>query len=112
MVGDVEVSSLKGAMNVRWILSHHLSYSDTTLQLWLDNQTGMEETLSSSVAKISSAISGLYNSFLGQTRSQARLNVIASYDQSNELFKVKLSRVSLTPCFVLTSSSRLSSARR
>lgn len=92
MVGDVEVSSLKGAMNVRGILSHHLSYSDTTLQLWLDNQTGMEETLSSSVAKISSAISGLYNSFLGQTRSQARLNVIASYDQSNELFKVKLSR--------------------
>ena len=26
--------------------------------------------------------------FLGQSRSQARLNVIASYDQSNELFKV------------------------
>ena len=34
-------------------------------------------------------MSGLYNSFLGQTRSQARLNAIASYDQSNELFKVR-----------------------
>jgi cyclopropane-fatty-acyl-phospholipid synthase len=48
----------------------------------------MEDTLSSAVARVSSAISGLYNSFLGQTRSQARLNAIASYDQSNELFKV------------------------
>jgi cyclopropane-fatty-acyl-phospholipid synthase len=51
----------------------------------------MEDTLSSTVAKVSSAISGLYNSFLGQTRSQARLNAIASYDQSNELFKVMVS---------------------
>lgn len=47
----------------------------------------MEDTLSSTVARVSSALSGLYNSFLGQTRSQARLNAIASYDQSNELFK-------------------------
>jgi cyclopropane-fatty-acyl-phospholipid synthase len=48
----------------------------------------MEFTLSSTVARLSSALSGLYNSFLGQSRSQARLNAIASYDQSNELFKV------------------------
>ena len=48
----------------------------------------MEDTLSSMVAKVSSAISSLYNNFLGQTLSQARLNAIASYDQSNELFKV------------------------
>ena len=48
----------------------------------------MEFTLSSTVARLSSALSGLYNSFLGQTPSQARLNAIASYDQSNELFKV------------------------
>jgi len=48
----------------------------------------MADSLSSTVAKVSSAISGLYNSFLGQTRCQARLNAIASYDQSNELFKV------------------------
>jgi cyclopropane-fatty-acyl-phospholipid synthase len=49
----------------------------------------MADTLSSIVAKVSSAMSGLYNSFLGQTPSQARLNAIASYDQSNELFKVR-----------------------
>ena len=48
----------------------------------------MVDTLSSTVAKVSSVISGLYNSFLGQTHSQARLNAIASYNQSNELFKV------------------------
>ncbi|KAF7776777.1 hypothetical protein Agabi119p4_5170 [Agaricus bisporus var. burnettii] len=81
MIGDIEVSSLKGAMN-----------------LWLDNQSGMEDTLSSTVAKISSAISGLYNSFLGQTRSQARLNAIASYDQSNELFKAFLSNEMMYSC--------------
>ncbi len=61
------------------------------IQLWLENQQGMENTLSSAVARISSAVSGLYNSFLGQTLSQARLNAIASYDQSNELFKVRSS---------------------
>ncbi|KAJ7106583.1 cyclopropane-fatty-acyl-phospholipid synthase [Mycena epipterygia] len=81
MIGDVEVSDLKGAMN-----------------LWLENQSGMEATLSSTVAKISSALSGLYNSFLGQTRSQARLNVIASYDQSNELFKAFLSSEMMYSC--------------
>lgn len=48
----------------------------------------MDNTLSSAVARLSSAISSTYNCFLGQTRSQARLNAIASYDQSNELFKV------------------------
>ncbi|RDB15514.1 Tuberculostearic acid methyltransferase UfaA1 [Hypsizygus marmoreus] len=81
MIGDVEVSSLKSSMN-----------------LWLENQAGMEDTLSSVVARVSSAISGLYNSFLGQTRSQARLNAIASYDQSNELFKAFLSKEMMYSC--------------
>lgn len=45
---------------------------------------------SSAFTRITSAISGLSNAFLGQTRSRARLNAIASYDQSNELFKVRL----------------------
>ena len=44
--------------------------------------------LTSTISRITSAISGLSNAFLGQTRSRARLNAIASYDQSNELFKV------------------------
>ncbi|KAF5331734.1 hypothetical protein D9611_007586 [Ephemerocybe angulata] len=81
MIGDVEVSCLKGAMN-----------------LWLENQSGMEMTLSSTVARVSSAMTGLYNSFLGQTKSQARLNAIASYDQSNELFKAFLSKEMMYSC--------------
>jgi len=47
------------------------------------------DSLSSAISRITSAISGVSNAFLGQTRSKARLNAIASYDQSNELFKVK-----------------------
>ncbi|KAF7301242.1 Cyclopropane-fatty-acyl-phospholipid synthase [Mycena indigotica] len=81
MIGDVEVADLRGAMN-----------------LWLENQNGMEATLSSIVSKISSAVSGLYNGILGQTQSQARLNVIASYDQSNELFKAFLSKEMMYSC--------------
>lgn len=81
MIGDCDVSSLKGAMDI-----------------WLDNQSGMEMTLSSTVARISSAMTALYNSFLGQTRSQARLNAIASYDQSNELFKAFLSKEMMYSC--------------
>ncbi|KAF8628152.1 hypothetical protein AX17_006022 [Amanita inopinata Kibby_2008] len=81
MIGDVDVPDLRAAMN-----------------LWLENQTGMEETLSSTVQRVSSALSGLYNSFLGQTRSQARLNAIASYDQSNELFKAFLSKEMMYSC--------------
>ncbi|KIK55369.1 hypothetical protein GYMLUDRAFT_76587 [Collybiopsis luxurians FD-317 M1] len=81
MLGDIEVEDLKSCMD-----------------LWLDNQAGMEETLSSSFARISSAISGLYNSFLGQTKTQARLNAIASYDQSNTLFKAFLSQEMMYSC--------------
>ena len=91
MIGDIEVSSLKGAMDVRHSLPYsHASvrFNERVSQLWLDNRAGMEFTLSSTVARLSSALTGLYNSFLGQSRSQARLNAIASYDQSNELFKV------------------------
>ncbi|KAG5732271.1 Cyclopropane-fatty-acyl-phospholipid synthase [Termitomyces sp. T112] len=87
MIGDIEVSSLKACMD-----------------LWLDNQSGMEDTLSSVVARVSAAFSGLYNSFLGQTRSQARLNVIASYDQSNELFKAFLSAEMMYSCALWSDS--------
>lgn len=81
MIGDIEISDLKSAMN-----------------LWLENQSTMEDTLSSTFARLSSAISSLYNGFLGQTRSQARLNAIASYDQSNGLFKAFLSREMMYSC--------------
>ncbi|KAJ3738912.1 cyclopropane-fatty-acyl-phospholipid synthase [Lentinula detonsa] len=81
MVGDIEVEDLKSCMD-----------------LWLNNQSGMEETLSSSFARFSSAASGLYNSFFGQTKNQARLNAIASYDQSNTLFKAFLSHEMMYSC--------------
>ncbi len=58
------------------------------LQLWLDNQSTVA-AVSSVYARVLAAASGLRNAFFGQTRSRARLNAIASYDQSNELFKVR-----------------------
>ncbi|KAF9242945.1 Mycolic acid cyclopropane synthetase-domain-containing protein [Melanogaster broomeanus] len=80
MIGDVEVNSLKAVMD-----------------LWLDNEAGMDG-LTSAVSRITSAISGLSNAFFGQTRSKARLNAIASYDQSNELFKAFLSKEMMYSC--------------
>ncbi|KAG6885493.1 hypothetical protein C0993_001100 [Termitomyces sp. T159_Od127] len=74
------------------------------MDLWLDNQSGMQDTLSSVVARVSAAFSGLYNSFLGQTLSQARLNAIASYDQSNELFKAFLSAEMMYSCALWSDS--------
>ena len=61
-------------------------------QLWLDNQSTMS-AISSLYGRLAAAVSGLRNAFFGQTRARARLNVIASYDQSNELFKVRIAIV-------------------
>ncbi|EIW82157.1 cyclopropane-fatty-acyl-phospholipid synthase [Coniophora puteana RWD-64-598 SS2] len=80
MMGEVEVNSLKSVMD-----------------LWLDNEAGMDG-LTPTIARISSALSGISNAFLGQTRSRARLNAIASYDQSNELFKAFLSNEMMYSC--------------
>jgi len=93
MLNDIEISGLKGAMDVSLDAFYHrlLTHSTCLLpQLWLDNQAAMEETLSSTVARVTSAVTGFSNRFIGQTKSQARLNAIASYDQSNELFKVRI----------------------
>ena len=54
--------------------------------------------MSSFVNKIVSALSGLSIGFTGQTKSKARLNAIASYDQSNELFKAFLSKEMMYSC--------------
>lgn len=74
MIGDVQVSNLKAVMD-----------------LWLDNQSGLSN-LSLTANRVISAFSGLSNAFTGQTKARARLNAIASYDQSNELFKAFLSK--------------------
>ncbi|KII95994.1 hypothetical protein PLICRDRAFT_48917 [Plicaturopsis crispa FD-325 SS-3] len=80
MVGEVEVNDLKNVMH-----------------LWLDNESNMR-AISSTVGRLSSLVSGFSNAFRGQTRSQARLNAIASYDQSNELFKAFLSQEMMYSC--------------
>ena len=56
--------------------------------------TGLNSTLS----KLSAMVSGLYNAFLGQSLSRARLNVINAYDQSNDLFKGFLSKEMMYSC--------------
>ncbi|KAI0078982.1 cyclopropane-fatty-acyl-phospholipid synthase [Panus rudis PR-1116 ss-1] len=80
IMGDVEVDDLNAVMN-----------------LWLDNQSSMVG-MSSAVGRVSSVLSALSNAILGQTRSQARLNAIASYDQSNELFQAFLSSEMMYSC--------------
>ena len=54
--------------------------------------------LDSTLGRLSALISGLYNAFLGQTLSQARLNVMDAYDQSNDLFKGFLSNEMMYSC--------------
>lgn len=54
--------------------------------------------LGSTLCRFTSALSGLYNAFFGQSLSQARLNVMDSYDQSNDLFKGFLSKEMMYSC--------------
>ncbi|KAI0776930.1 cyclopropane-fatty-acyl-phospholipid synthase [Trametes elegans] len=80
MIGEVDIENLKSIMD-----------------LWLDNQSTVS-SVSSLYSRLLAAFSGLRNAFFGQTRSRARLNVIASYDQSNELFKAFLSEEMMYSC--------------
>nr|VWP00309.1 Septin-type G domain-containing protein [Ganoderma boninense] len=112
MIGEVEVENLKAIMDVsngyrspgpfpplaRLLLMHMHGLTclrphphRLRFQLWLDNQSTMS-AIHSLYSRLAAAFSGLRNAFFGQTRSRARLNVIASYDQSNELFKAFLSK--------------------
>ncbi|KAH9049209.1 Mycolic acid cyclopropane synthetase-domain-containing protein, partial [Lactarius deliciosus] len=76
LMGDIELKSdnLEGFMS-----------------LWLENESQMT-SLNSVFKRISSAVSGVYIALFGQTLTQARLNCVAGYDQSNELFKAFLSK--------------------
>ena len=97
MIGEVEIENLKSITDVschliqspcRRSLAHMALACVAAEQLWLDNQS-TASSVSSLYSRLAAAFSGLRNAFFGQTRSRARLNVIASYDQSNELFKVR-----------------------
>ncbi|SRR6266702_8149444 len=88
MIGDIELKSdnLEGFMSV-CVLSLMILWSvDVAFQLWLENESGMA-SLNSVFKRFSSAVSGVYIALFGQTLTQARLNCITGYDQSNELFK-------------------------
>lgn len=54
--------------------------------------------LGSTLSRLSAVASGLYNAFLGQSLSRARLNVMDAYDQSNDLFKGFLSKEMMYSC--------------
>jgi cyclopropane-fatty-acyl-phospholipid synthase len=67
----------------------HTAYRRSPVpQIWLDNEESMQ-CMSSSLHRVASALSGWTNALFGQTLSRARLNAMASYDQSNDLFRVR-----------------------
>ncbi|KAI0318099.1 cyclopropane fatty acid synthase [Amylostereum chailletii] len=80
MMGQVKIKNLGNIMNV-----------------WLENEAGMTGTMPF-VARLTATLSGLSNAFFGQTLHNSKLNVIASYDQSNELFKAFLSDEMMYSC--------------
>ncbi|PCH34668.1 S-adenosyl-L-methionine-dependent methyltransferase [Wolfiporia cocos MD-104 SS10] len=80
MMGEIEVDNLEGI-----------------IKLFIDNLASVSQ-VSSAFSRLAATLSGLSNAFLGQTRSKARLNAIASYDQSNELFKAFLSQEMMYSC--------------
>jgi cyclopropane-fatty-acyl-phospholipid synthase len=80
MIGDIEVSDLNGL-----------------LKLFIDNYAQVS-SVSSFLTRFTSTVSAGLNAFFGQSLSQARLNAMASYDQSNELFMAFLSQEMMYSC--------------
>ncbi|KAG5651972.1 hypothetical protein H0H81_006746, partial [Sphagnurus paluster] len=70
MHGDFETEDLKAILN-----------------LWIDNRTHLAN-LWSPLSRLGSAISALTLRLVGQSLSNAKLNVITAYDYDNDLFKV------------------------
>ncbi|KZT01851.1 cyclopropane-fatty-acyl-phospholipid synthase [Laetiporus sulphureus 93-53] len=80
MLGEVEADQLQA-----------------TIELFIANQSGLSE-VSSIYSRLTAAISSFSNALIGQTRFRARLNAIASYDQSNDLFQAFLSSEMMYSC--------------
>ena len=53
------------------------------------------------VTRLASALSSFQNGFSMHSKGQARLNAVASYDQSNELYMVS-NNATYRPSFILT----------
>jgi cyclopropane-fatty-acyl-phospholipid synthase len=54
--------------------------------------------MSSLFNRLSAKISGISNGLFGQSVTRAKLNAMASYDQSNELFQVGMNPVCWNEC--------------
>jgi len=54
--------------------------------------------LGSTLSRLRARVSGLYNAFVGQSLSRARLNAVNAYDQSNDLFEAFLSKEMMYSC--------------
>ncbi|TFY67533.1 hypothetical protein EVJ58_g1554 [Rhodofomes roseus] len=80
MMGEVQVDDLQAV-----------------IELFIDNLSSLSN-ISWLYNKTIAAVSGLWNAFAGQTHTRARLNVVASYDLSNEMYKAFLSKEMMYSC--------------
>ena len=108
-MGDIDLKSdnLEGFMSVCVFLLIIIRSVDVVPQLWLENESGMT-SLNSIFKRFSSTMSGVYIALFGQSLTQARLNCITGYDQSNELFKVCFPELPLLGADDFTLLGRLS----
>jgi len=58
----------------------------------------MSSTLTSIATRVLSTLSSLHISFFGQSKTNARLNAVMAYDQSNALFQAFLSQEMMYSC--------------
>ncbi|KAI0346935.1 cyclopropane fatty acid synthase [Trametopsis cervina] len=80
----------------------HIDHLPRVMRLWIDNQDAIS-SMSSILSRVLSFSSSLSNAIFGQTKFQARLNAIASYDQSNDLFQAFLSKEMMYSCALWSS---------
>ncbi|KZT65668.1 CFS1-like protein [Daedalea quercina L-15889] len=108
--GTVRITVVDDSFWTRVLLSGNLGFSEAfmmgevkvddlqaVIELFIDNLSGLSN-ISWLYNKTIAAASGLWNAFAGQTHSRARLNVVASYDLSNEMYKAFLSKEMMYSC--------------
>jgi cyclopropane-fatty-acyl-phospholipid synthase len=107
MIGDVQVNDLKACLEVRikkfnQRQSHSHTHSFGNSQLFTLNHASLISMTSSllplGLSTLTPLLSSLSIRLTGQTKSQARLNAVASYDQSNALFRAFLSKEMMYSC--------------
>lgn len=80
MMGEIEVEDLTAI-----------------LELFIDNLSGVT-AVSSIFSRMTALATSVSNTYIGQSRLNARMNAIASYDQSNTLFQAFLSKEMMYSC--------------